>query len=242
MIAWIRALAFSMGMIVSIVLVAPIFFTIGLLSYNLRIQIAKVWCRFILHWLKYCCHIYYQVEGLDNIPNTPCIFVSNHQSTFETLLLFTLLPSHTTILKRELLWIPFFGWALALTHPIAINRQSGRKAFMSMLQQAKQVTQQQKRSILIFPEGTRVRPHEDKPYKKGAFLLAEQLHLPLVPISHNAGLAWRKKQFIKQAGTIHMVIGQPIQSNHKSADELLTLSKQWIETNSATKLAPPLSS
>ncbi|MCW8948726.1 MAG: 1-acyl-sn-glycerol-3-phosphate acyltransferase, partial [Sedimenticola sp.] len=155
---------------------------------------------------------------------------SKHQSAWETMALRALLPPEQAwVLKRELMWVPFFGWAAATVQPIAINRKAGRKA-------AKQVIEigierlRQKRLVLIFPEGTRVAPGERKRYGMGGALLAEKSGVPVIPIAHNAGSFWKRRDIRKYPGIITVIVGDPIQSAGKKAAEINQEVEQWIES------------
>ena len=132
------------------------------------------------------------------------------------------------MLKRELLWIPVFGWGLALMRPIAIDRKSGRRA-------VKQVVRQGLRRlaegcwVVIFPEGTRVAPGRRLRYRLGGAVLAEESGFPVVPVAHNAGEYWPRRSFLKRPGTIRVVIGAPIQSESRTAPDIIRQVEDWIE-------------
>lgn len=179
--------------------------------------------------LEKFCGLGYVVEGLENLPETPSILMAKHQSTWETIALRALLPfRHTWVLKRELLWVPFFGWALALFRPIAIDRRSGRKAVRKLLTEGKRALEDGL-SIVIFPEGTRVAPEQRKRYGLGGAMLAAHTGAPVVPIAHNAGVFWRRRDLKKYPGTIQVVIGQAIATKGLSPAEVSNTVEQWIE-------------
>ena len=179
--------------------------------------------------LKYICGINYEVSGRENIPDRACIIFSKHQSTWETFALQLVFPTLTFIVKRELLWVPFFGWGLARMKPIAINRNAGRNAIRQVVTQGKQRLKDGI-CIVIFPEGSRFKPGLKTDYKKGAGVLAAAADVPVIPVAHNAGEFWPKKQFIKRPGKIQLRIGPPLDTQDKSALEIVEAGRQWIES------------
>jgi 1-acyl-sn-glycerol-3-phosphate acyltransferase len=170
----------------------------------------------------------YKVEGRENIPGSNVIVFSKHQSTWETNFLLTLFPQLTIILKRELLWIPIYGWGLAATGPIAINRGSGRASLKQINTQGK-TRLEAGQSILCFPEGTRMMPGSKPDYKPGGAMLAATTGYPVVPVALNSGECWQKKTFLKKPGTITVSIGPAIETKGKKASKILKESQDWIE-------------
>lgn len=179
--------------------------------------------------LKYLCGVKYEIIGRENIPNETSIIFSKHQSTWETMALQLIFPSHSFIVKRELLWLPFFGWGLASMRPVAINRGTGRKAISQLLKKGKALLDTG-RWLVIFPEGTRVPAGQYKRYKIGGALLAAHSGYPIVPVAHNAGEFWPKRGFLKKPGTVKIVIGPLIQSRDRKAEDILKDAESWIET------------
>lgn len=198
-----------------------------------RFAFAILLNRFVIWWFAKSCGVRYQIEGLQNLPKgDAAVLVSNHQSEWETFYLQTVAAPLCTVLKRELLWTPFFGWALALISPIAIDRQSRTGALKQILLQGK-AKLQQGFWVLIFPEGTRVAPGVSKKFSKTGALLASQTGRLLVPIAHNAGEIWPARGFLKHSGTLHLVIGEPLSPDGLSVDELYAQSVAWIESTRA---------
>ncbi len=199
--------------------------------FSVRNKICVVWSRFNLWMLKQICGLDYRVRGAENIPNEPSIFLSKHQSAWETIALFAILPTHQVVwvLKRELVWLPLFGWALALNRPIAINRSAGRVAVKQMIEEGKDRLAKG-HSVIIFPEGTRVAPGVHRRYGVGGSLLAEKSNHLVVPICHNAGVFWRRRDICKYPGTIDVVIGKPYQTNGSTAQEINNQVEEWIES------------
>lgn len=224
----VRSSLFTSGFVLSTLVYAPIALFAFPLPYLGRYQVVIQWTRFNLWWLKKTCRLDFEVRGLENIPSSPSIVFAKHQSTFETLALQLLFRPQAWVLKRELLWIPFFGWALAMLRPIAINRKSGRRAVKQVVDQGRQRLEEGA-WVIVFPEGTRVAPGVRKRYLMGGAILAEKTGFPVVPVAHNAGEFWPRRGFIKRPGTVCMVIGAPIESKGRRAAEVNQLAELWIE-------------
>jgi 1-acyl-sn-glycerol-3-phosphate acyltransferase len=184
-------------------------------------------------WLRICCNLSYEVKGQENIPDTPSIILCKHQSAWETIALQLIFPPQVWVLKRELLLIPFFGWALALTSPIAINRAAGREALKQLVTMGKDRLAK-KFWVVIFPEGTRTAPGERGKYHIGGAWLATHTGTQVVPVAHNAGEYWRKNSMLKRPGVIQVSIGKPIQTTDLKPDALNQKVEDWIETELLT--------
>ena len=201
-----------------------------LLPLRYRHLIIRSYLRLSIWVLKVVCLINYEVEGLENIPkNRGAIVMSKHQSTWETFFLPLIFLDPAIIVKRELLWIPFFGWGLATTDPIVINRNNKATAMQQLMKKGKKCLDSG-RFVLLFPEGTRIQVGEIGHYRLGGARLAAETGYPIIPVAHNAGHFWPKRTFIKYPGTVRMVIGSPIESKGRKPDELLALTKDWIES------------
>ncbi len=227
---YLRSLLFSTGMLVSMVFfsLAGILLFLLFVPFPVRYRFTTRWGRFTIWWLKVTCGIDYRVEGRENIPEGPAIVFSKHQSTWETLALQQIFPPQVWVLKRELMWLPLFGWTMATLKPIAIDRSAGRKAVNKIVE----IGTRRLRSglwVVIFPEGTRVPPGETRRYGIGGAVLAEKSGYPVVPVAHNAGEFWPRRAFLKRPGTIRVVIGPPIESKGRTAAEINRLAREWIE-------------
>ncbi|MDH5516193.1 MAG: 1-acyl-sn-glycerol-3-phosphate acyltransferase [Gammaproteobacteria bacterium] len=223
-----RSCLFWVVFLFSTIIFAPLsMFTFPLSVLN-RYRFIRLWARFNIWWLKITCGVKYQVIGKENLPAGGMLFLSKHQSTWETMAFQQILPPHVWVLKRELFKVPFFGWGLKMLRPIAIDRSAGRRAVEQLVDQGiKKLTSGW--SVMIFPEGTRVLPGKQVRYKLGGAILASQANYPLVPVAHNAGEFWPKHSFIKWPGTITVVIGKPINAFGRQPDEIIKETHQWIE-------------
>lgn len=180
--------------------------------------------------LSLTCGINVQVDGLENVPHTPCVILSKHQSTWEVFFLQRLFMPVSTILKQELLKIPFFGWGIRLMHPIAIDRSNPRQAMKQVMQQGTQRISEGNR-VVIYPEGSRIPYGKIGKYGRSGAALAIAAGVPIIPVAHNAGYCWPARQLMKRPGTIHVIIGKPIIVTAESNSQVLTEQvKDWIET------------
>ncbi len=203
------------------------------LSQPIRYKVASGWAILNIWLLEKICRLSHHIEGLENVKaGKNGIILCKHQSAWETLALQVIFPNQAWVLKRELFRIPIYGWALALTEPIAINRQNKREALKGVLQQG---TEKLKagRWVVIFPEGTRMPPGVKGTYGGSGGLLAGKSGYAITPIAHNAGEYWRRRGFIKYPGVIQVRIGPPIQAEGCKASELNKLAEAWIESNMA---------
>ena len=188
---------------------------------------ATTWCSTILNWLRFCCGVRYEIKGIENIPDGPVVILSNHQSTWETIFFYKLVFPVSPILKQELLSIPFWGWAMRLQKPIAIDRSKPREAGKSLLAQG--VDRIRKgNSIIVFPEGTRSSAGTVKRFSRGGAKLAVAADATIVPIAHNAGNCWPPRKFVKRPGIITVVIGESLSPGGRSASQLTEEVESWI--------------
>ena len=224
-----RSLLFSVGMIAATGVVALALVLSAARSFLRRYHISRYWSQFNLWWLQVVCRIDYQISGVEHIPQRPVIVMAKHQSTWETMFLHQYLPPVAWVIKRELLWLPFFGWGLALLRPIAINRQAGVSAVKQVIRQGMEHLRQGQ-WVLIFPEGTRVAPGVRKRYGMGGAALAAHSGYPILPVALNAGEFWPRGGFLKRPGTVRVVFGPLIESEGRSAQELNQQVEHWIET------------
>ena len=231
---FIRSCFFYLGFYSTLLLSACLCLTIGpFLSLASRYRYFLYWNRFALFWLKICCGIHVDIKGQENIPLHALIILSNHQSPWETIFLYYYFSPVSAILKKELLRIPFFGWSLALLKPIAIDRKRKLTARQAILQQGKDRLNRNI-SILIFPEGTRIAPGQNKIYQTGGAVLAIEAGAKVLPVSHDAGHYWPARKFIKYPGTIQLRIGKSIETTGRSARELTNQVENWVKQKDIT--------
>lgn len=230
---FLRSLLFFIGQVIT----APIFTLVALLAMPLnpilRNDLISGWARSMLWWLKVTCSIRHEVTGLENISDSPTIVLSKHQSAWETLAFQAIFPTQVYVLKRELLWIPIFGWGLAMSSPIAIDRSSGREALKKLVANG-QARLNSGLWVVIFPEGTRITPGERSKYHIGGAWLATHTKTQVLPVAHNAGEYWAKNTFIKKPGVIKIHIGKPIPTTGLKADVLNHQVENWIEAEMLT--------
>ena len=223
-----RSILFTAFMIISV----PFYALPGVLfiplPFPLRYGYFRRWGVMIIWVLEIVCKLKHEIKGKENIPDGAGIIFCKHQSAWETLALQQIFPPQVWVLKRELFWVPVFGGVLLSLDPIGINRKSGRKAVNQIVEQGT-ARLKQGRWIVIFPEGTRVAPGKRKRYGIGGAVLAEQSGYPVVPVAHNAGEYWPRRGLLKKPGTIKVVIGEPIDTKGRSADEINKIAEAWIE-------------
>jgi 1-acyl-sn-glycerol-3-phosphate acyltransferase len=217
---------------VAITLVTPPYAIIALLSAPLprmlRYRIISGWSRIILWLARVILGIEWRVEGRENLPSRPAVILAKHQSAWETLAFQHIFPPQVHVLKRELLWIPFFGWGLALMSPIAIDRSRGVAALRAIAKRGQQRLDQGF-WVVVFPEGTRVAPGESRDYQPGGAWLAAASGAPIVPVAHNAGLFWPRNAFLKRPGTVTIRIGPSIDPRNRDPLTINAMAKEWIE-------------
>jgi 1-acyl-sn-glycerol-3-phosphate acyltransferase len=231
-----RSLIFYVGALASLTVFAPLALVLWPLPYGLRYRIVTSWAHLAVWWLEKSCGLGWRVTGIEQLPPGPAIIMCKHQSAWETFAIQKIFPPHCWVLKREVLWLPLFGWGLATLKPISIDRSAVRRALRQVVAQGRERLEEGL-WIAVFPEGTRVRPGERRSYGIGGAYLAEQTGFPVVPVAHNAGAYWPRQSITKRPGTIEVAIGPVIDPRGKSASEINTMAEEWIEATSAQLLA-----
>lgn len=216
----------------------PLALLAWLLPVHQRFKLLNLHSRFIIFWLGVTCGLRYRIEGVETLPDGPFVMVANHQSEWETLYLQTLKPPTCTVLKKELLRLPVFGWGLRLLKPIPLDRSQPAKMIRILLKVGAERLQE-KISVLIFPEGTRVAPGAYKPFSKSAAMIACRSGVPLIPAAHNAGEHWSSKSWIKYSGELTLRLGPAIPTEGRKADEVTAEAQEWIEKQLAEISAIP---
>ena len=224
----VRSYLFHISMAVTIIIWITLVLPLWPLPFEARDRIIKQWVIFQVWMLKVLCNLRYEVEGQENIPEGGFIVLSKHQSTWETFSFQMIFPPIVWVAKRELLFVPWFGWGLAMLEPIMIDRKSGKRALDQVIEQGSKRLGQG-RCVVIFPEGTRVETGTRRKYGLGGPLLAARTGYPVVPVAHNAGTFWGRRSHIIKPGVIRLAIGPAIESKDKDAETIRNEVEIWIE-------------
>jgi 1-acyl-sn-glycerol-3-phosphate acyltransferase len=231
--ALLRSLIHVLWMFVTVV---PYALVIVLMSpfakpYTLY-RVARAWLAQVVHGARVICGVNWRVHGMENLPTgvtSPAILLVKHQSTLETFLMPVLMPHPLAyVFKRELLYIPFFGWAIGLLDMVHIDRSQRAQAFNKVVEQGKRLLAQGV-WVIMFPEGTRIPRGRAGTYKSGGTRLAVATGAPVIPVAVTSGRCWPRKSMIKHPGVVDVSIGVAIPSEGRSADELMREVETWIE-------------
>jgi 1-acyl-sn-glycerol-3-phosphate acyltransferase len=218
--------------VLALLLITPPYALIALATLPLprmaRYRIISGWSHCVIFLSKIILRIDWRVEGAEHLPRRPAVILAKHQSAWETMAFQLIFPPQVHVLKRELLWIPFFGWGLALMSPIAIDRRRGLAALRAMATKGA-LRLRQGFWVVVFPEGTRVAPGKRRKYQPGGAWLAVASGAPVVPVAHNAGLLWPRYAFLKRAGTVTVRIGPAIDPAGRDPATINRLAEAWIE-------------
>lgn len=199
-----------------------------IMPYSWRWRIVTCWNRFVIASARFICGIKFELHGKRPDLATPFVVMAKHQSTWETMFLQYYFGPVSTILKQELLRIPFFGWGLASLRPIAIDRSNPVQALKDV--KIKGLARlAQGNNLLIFPEGTRTPVGTVGNYARSGADIAITAKVPVVAVAHNAGACWPNKELLKTPGTIHIWISDPIDTEGRDRKELTEAVKNWIE-------------
>jgi 1-acyl-sn-glycerol-3-phosphate acyltransferase len=225
---WLRSGLFALAQII----ITPPYALLALATFPLprftRYRIISGWSRLIIWLARTILGIRWRVEGGEHLPERPAVILAKHQSAWETMAFQLIFPPQVHVLKRELLWIPFFGWGLALMSPIAIDRARGVAALRAIARRGRERLAQGF-WVVVFPEGTRVRPGERRPYQLGGAWLAAATGAPVVPVAHNAGLFWPRNAFLKRPGMVTVRIGPSIDPADRDPKTVNQMAEAWIE-------------
>ncbi len=235
---WARSLLFDAVFLFWVVVPTVLFLWILLLPQKRVFAAVTFWQSALAVFEKKILKLDYRVIGWENVPKGPCIIAAKHQSAWETCKLNVLFGNPAIVLKKELTYVPVWGWYARASGLIPIDRQAGFKALATMMRAAK-AAKKAKRKIVIFPQGTRVRPGVRKPYKVGVAALYQELGLPVVPMAVNSGLFWPKNGFLKKPGTVTIEFLPPIKPGlsrsafiHQLEEQIETASDRLAETGS----------
>ena len=229
---WFRSLLFQIYFYLSVSLICILIALCALFPFNLRFALCRTWGRSMLAVGKFLCGLDYQIEGQENIPDETSVILIKHTTVFETYAQLAIFPPQTWVVKRELKWIPFFGWGLAAMRPIAIDRGAGHTAISQVIEQGKD---RLGRGIWItvFPEGTRMALGQTRRYGVSGAALAREMQCPIVPVAHNAGDLWPRRGLKKEPGLIRFCIGPPIAPGDRPPKETNLIVQDWIESKMA---------
>ena len=233
MLIYIRSLLFYLYLVSVTSIAAFICLLITpITSVAQRYSIVRFWSYLNLQMLELICKIHYQVLGMEHIQecgSQPMILLSKHQSAWETIVYPYIFPKTLCFVsKRELLWLPFFGWALASLKMITINRGDREVARAAVAVQGRERLAQGQ-WIAIFPEGTRTPVGSYRPYRKGGFRLALATGTDIIPVAQNAGNVWPRNSFLKYPGMVTVSIGHAISVQDKSEEQIQAEVEAWIE-------------
>jgi len=227
-----RSIVFTALMFISVIPHSLVVVLARPFGVDASYSLARWWSARILDLCSFLCDLNYVVEGRENLPDQPSVVLLKHSSTYETIAQWVIFPRQSWILKREILWAPFLGWAVAAVGPIAINRSAGHKAVAQVLSQGKKRLEQGI-WMMIFPEGTRSAPGESRRYGISGTLLAQQSNRLIVPVAHNSADYWPRRGWRKKPGTVRFVIGPPIDPAGRNPREVTDEVKTWIDTKVA---------
>ncbi len=231
----LRSLLFNIAFFLWSTLIQALFLPCQLFPVPVVAWVQRLWVRGALALLAGICGLRHQIRGLEHLPPGACIIASKHQSAWDTLILAVLFHGPGFVVKRELLWIPLFGWYIQRTGCIPIDREGGVSALKRMIAGARDRIENG-RHVIIFPEGTRVAPGQRRPYHPGVGAIYRQLGVPVVPVALNSGLFWGRRTFIKKPGRITLEFLEPIAPGLSRKDFTAELERR-IETASARLLA-----
>lgn len=223
----IRSTIFYLGYLSSGIIASLLACAIGpFIGLENRLKLFSQWPKFANWFLHLSCGIKVEVIGKENLPTEPCVIVSNHQGQWETYSMQYLFHPMCTLLKKELLYIPLWGWAMKMLNPIAINRNKPKEAILQTLEEG---SDRLKKGmyVLLFPEGTRVKAGRVGKYARSSFELAKRNGVMVLPLCHNSGDCWPAHKFIKKPGIITLIIGEPfyVEDSKQSASDV----QEWVE-------------
>lgn len=230
---------FTIFLFASVAIWAWVCFVLRIFGYRAMFAGVALWAKAILAALRWCCGLGYTVQGLERLPSANTVILVKHSSAWETIAQLVLFPGQTWVMKRELIWAPILGWALAMLKPIAINRSGGRNAVNQVIEQG-QARLSEGLWVIIFPEGTRVPVGQMGRFGLSGILLAQAAGKSVVPVAHNAGQYWPRRGLLKRRGTIQLVIGKPIETANRDPRELADEVKTWMEHEIADMSEPPV--
>jgi len=233
----LRSVLFTMFMFVSVPPTSLLIVFARLFGKTAGYQTLVGWVKMIVWLCKVLCSLDYKLEGAENIPQESSVVLMKHSSTYETFVQLLLFPRQCIVLKRELMWTPFLGWALAAIRPIAVNRKAGRSAVQQIIEQGKQRLEEGV-WVMIFPEGTRMPSGQTKRYGVSGAMLADRAERMIIPVAHNAGDYWPRRGWRKYPGTVTFSVGPAIEARGRDPRQVNQQAQNWIE-NKVAELREP---
>lgn len=227
---WIRSAIFNIAFFAWTTIIVVVAVPLFAMSQATMVAYARMWSRSVLAMLRLICGLNYRVVGQEKVPEGGVIIACKHQSAWDTIAFFCIVPSPVYILKRELLMVPLFGWCLLKSGMIAIDRKGGASTMRKTIAKAAERLAEG-RQIVIFPQGTRVAPGVKAPYQPGAVGLYTHLNTAIVPAALDSGRFWARRSFLKRPGTITLEFLDPIPAGLKRS-EAHRLIEERIETAS----------
>jgi 1-acyl-sn-glycerol-3-phosphate acyltransferase len=209
------------------------------LSSHRLYRMAVFWLSLAISGAKHILGIRYEIRGVENLPavDQPVILLVKHQSTYETFLMPVIMPCDLAyVFKKELLYVPFFGWGIGRLDMIHIDRKLRSQAFQKVVTQGRELLSKDI-WVIMFPEGTRIERGQAGHYKAGGTRLAIETGVPVIPIAVNSARCWPRKAWIKYPGLVTVSIGPMIQSTGRESEEMMQEVQQWIE-NEMHRLDP----
>lgn len=231
---WARCLAFNVAFFAWTVIAGTIALPFLIAPRAAVMRFGRFWAQGVLVLLRVIVGLSHEIRGLERIPCGGCIVAMKHQSTWDTLILPIVLGDPACVLKRELLFVPFYGWYAARAGSISVDRKAGASALRRLVTAARPIAAQG-RPIVIFPEGTRAGPGVRLAYQSGVAALYQALALPLVPAAVNSGFFWGRRSFVKRPGRIVLEFLEPIPPGRPRRAVMAEL-EQRIETATALLL------
>jgi len=234
---WIRSAVFNALFFILTGLLGLVALPLQIMPRRHTIAMVRFWAESVIWLLRVLCDVRMQVEGMQNLPSGSVVIAAKHQSAFDTIVWLALLPDCAYVLKRQLLWIPFYGWHVRRLDMIPIDRDGGGKAVRAMLRAASEVLRNG-RQIVIFPEGTRTLPGERVPYQPGIVAIAAATSAPVIPVATDSGRIWGRRSFRKFPGLIRISVLPALQVARGRAS-LLPALEDSIEAETARLMAEP---
>ena len=232
-----RSFLFYIFASITILLLVPLVFFLSFFPFKMRFSVISLWSFLMRFSLRWICGIRLEVEWEPGAGSReklklagPYIIFARHESALETLVLSALMPMNCFIVKKALLYIPVFGWAFRVSKHIPIDRSKAARSMMEVIKEGRSRLEEGI-SIVVFPEGTRMAPENFRPFHKGAAMIAKSMGAPVIPVTHNAGSCWKRNGFIKYPGIVRMVIGEPMNTDGLSVDEINQKVYDWMQRN-----------